>query len=95
VGRGEAESFAAGIARNPGVTVYSEQRLYLEGPSVREELLPEQPPSKFRYKYSGLRLFAESKDRLFLVPPVWNAEARTSVVTLGPDIRVDLVPAPR
>jgi hypothetical protein len=95
VGRGEGARFAAQVAQNPGVIVYSEQRLYLDGPNVNEEILPEQPPSKFRYKYSGLRLFAESKDRLFLLPSVWTADTRTFMVTNGPEIRVDFIPVSR
>lgn len=94
VGRGEAERFAAEISQNPGVVLYTDQRLFLIGPDVHEETLPQQPPSQFHYRYSGLRLFSESKDRLFLVPATWSTGATTFMVPTGPGLRVDFLPGP-
>ena len=58
VGRGRGEVFASGLSNHPGVVVYSAQRLFLNGPGVREEMLSDQPTAAYRHRYSRLRLFA-------------------------------------
>ena len=72
VGRGRAVSFASATGGRPVLLSIARSACFWMAPGVTEEPLPEQPASAYRYKYSGLRLLSESKNRLFLLPPVWT-----------------------
>jgi hypothetical protein len=91
VGRGGAASFASGAGGRPDVVIYSAQRLFLNAPGVIEEPLPEQSEAAYRYKYSGLRLLSESKNRLFLLPAVWTPGTITFMIDYGPGMRIEFV----
>ena len=92
VGRGGAERFASGAGGRPDVVLYSAQRLFLNAPGVIEEPLPEQPEAAYRYKYRGLRLLSESKNRLFLLPAVWTPGTVTFMIDYGPGMRIEFIP---
>jgi hypothetical protein len=89
--RGRAQYFAAGLAREPAVVIYSEKRLFLTGPGVYEESLPDQPNAAYRYRYSGLRLLVESQGRYFLLPAGWRPGAATLMLDHGAGMRIELM----
>jgi hypothetical protein len=91
IGRGRAIAFASGMGGRPDVVIYSERRLFLEAAGVVEEALPEQPPPAYRYRYSGLRLLSESKNRLFLLPVAWTPGVATIMVDYGPGMRMEFI----
>jgi hypothetical protein len=89
-GRGRAVAYARQLAVRPGVVVYSADRLFLHGPGVREEALPAEQHTSYRYRYSGLRLLTESRGRLFLLPQGWIRTDGAAIVLAGSDkVRVE------
>jgi hypothetical protein len=72
-GKKLAARTAAHLKRLPSVTVYSPQRLFLEGLGVEETALTA-PDSAYHFRYSGLRLFARAGGKTFLVPSGWCRE---------------------
>jgi hypothetical protein len=93
IGRGRAASFARGLAGRPGVTVYSVDRLFLQGPGVIEVTLPAGPHASYHYRYSGLRLLTESHGHFFLLPEGWTLASGPTIVLDDTDkLRVEFVP---
>jgi hypothetical protein len=88
VGRERAETLHRDLRSRTQVVVYSEQRLSLAGPGVQRI---EQPPgSRYRHRYSGLRLLAETDDHYFLLPAGWEKGRDSAMVIPGSDdIRLD------
>ena len=82
-GRGRAVAYARDLAVRPGVVVYSAERLFLQGPGVRELALPAGQPASYRYRYSGLRLLTEAHGRLFLLPAGWTTTDGAAIVLAG------------
>jgi hypothetical protein len=88
--RGRALYFAAGLAREPSVVIYSDKRLFLAGPGILEEPLPDQPTAAYRYRYSGMRLLVESQGRYFLLPAGWRPGTATLMLDQGTGMRIEL-----
>jgi len=89
-GRGRAVAYARDLAVRPGVVIYSAERLFLQGPGVREQALPAGEHASYRYRYSGLRLLTESHGRLFLLPAGWTTSDGAAIVLAGGDqLRVE------
>jgi hypothetical protein len=89
-GRGRAVAYARDLVVRPGVVVYSAERLFLQGPGVREQALPAGQRASYRYRYSGLRLLTEAHGRLFLLPAGWTTTDGAAVVLAGGDqLRVE------
>lgn len=90
LGRGSAEFLASTLDRRPGVTVYSKQDLFIEGPDVMVEQLGGE---SYRYRYSGLRLLIKSGGKYFLLPASWT-QAEGAVLELPDDdgIRLEFTP---
>jgi hypothetical protein len=95
VGRGMAADIAADPFSRPAVMIYSEKRLYLGGGlEVAEEILPDDPTARYRYRYSRLRLLTASSDRLFLIPESWAGGGRNAVVlVLDGSVRMEASPS--
>jgi hypothetical protein len=94
IGRGIADRIAADPSSRPSVIIYSEKRLYLGGGlTVAEEVLPDDPTARFRYRYSKLRLLTAFGDRLFLIPDSW-AEGRRDAILLVLDSSVRIETGP-
>ncbi|MFJ9773570.1 hypothetical protein ACIRVF_20380 [Kitasatospora sp. NPDC101157] len=57
---------------------------------VRETALPNAVAgARYRYRYEGLRLLAQSGDRMFLIPQSWTGDTGNApVVPVGVDVRV-------
>jgi hypothetical protein len=89
-GRGRAVAYARDLAVRPGVVIYSAERLFLQGPGVRESALPVGQHASYRYRYSGLRLLTEAHGRLFLLPAGWTTTDGSAIVLAGDEkLRVE------
>jgi hypothetical protein len=77
----------------PGVIIYSEDDLQLDGPGVTVNAFP--PGALYAFKYEGLRLLIYSNERWFLYPVGWRRDGRTSAVLLkdSDSIRIEVLPA--
>lgn len=91
---------AKAIREHPEITlvavvVYARQQLSLEGPGIKEALLPG-PNAEFRYQYSGLRLLIQSNQQYFVVPVCWGATPWARAIALPADgsIRLETLNVP-
>ncbi|KOV85075.1 hypothetical protein [Nocardia sp. NRRL S-836] len=57
--------------RAPAVAVYSQERMHITAPGVREEGL-DGDKSRYRYRYVGLRLLENTGGKYFLVSGEWT-----------------------
>jgi hypothetical protein len=91
LGRQLADDFAADIAGLPGVAVYSESQLHLDGPGVDETELSDE--GTVRYRYRGLRLLEHTGGKFFLVSDGWTTEYGVVFVMRDDDrsVRLDFV----
>jgi hypothetical protein len=87
LGRGRGEAVLDNLSARPAVTVYSQQRLLLQGPGIRETTLsPGQsshiPPSEpeFSYRYDGLRLIIRSGGNYFLLPERYSRSTGATIM---------------
>jgi hypothetical protein len=87
-GRGSAHEIARGLDRLPTVILDTRERLILRTPNVQESTLPSSAGQTFRYRYRGLHLLIQGKDRLFLVPGVWSPSNFTLVVPMDGSVRL-------
>ena len=72
-GRTDARMLAGNLTLRPAVVVDTTERLYLQWPGVDERALPgADTGQRFRYRYRGLRLLAQSANRMFLIPDRWT-----------------------
>lgn len=91
-GRDLAKQMASNLWDRPSVTIYSPQRLYLEGRGIRERQLGG-ANSAYHYRYSGLKLLARAGDHYFLLPRCWTHERGVTIVLPASDtLRFDLAP---
>lgn len=72
-----ADEFVVGEA--PAVTVYSQERMHITAPGVREEPL-DGDKSRYRYRYAGLRLLENTGGKYFLVSDEWTRSSGVVVV---------------
>ena len=91
-GNKTAYTTARDLHKQTGVIVYSAKRLQItDAPGTKETSLSG-TDSAYRFKYTGLRLLAQSNDRYFLLPDGWSAIHPVTIVLLDTnDIRVDLI----
>jgi hypothetical protein len=82
-GTGAAHEVARHLDRLPSLILDTKERLYLTSPGIQEVVLPTEPNQAFRYRYRGLRLLIQGRDRLFLVPEHWSASNSTLMVPLA------------
>lgn len=92
-GRELGRQLEANLQIRPAVSLYSVQPLGLDGPGVDHTGLPA-GPSRFRFRYTGLRLLVRSGGNYFLVPAGWSSRsgAPTFAIPDGDDIRVEFQP---
>lgn len=90
VGTRSAAGFAAQLLVQPGVVIYSIDRIALNGTGIDVNEIT-QAGAKYHYQYTGLRLLVRSQDRFLLVPSQWQL-GRDRVFLLRDDdsIRVDV-----
>ncbi|WP_405658850.1 hypothetical protein [Streptomyces sp. RK9] len=93
VGRGRAEEAARAVdtAAFPSVVVFSEKDLMIRGDGVCDQRVSGRG-SAYGYRYSGLRLFHVSGDRIFLVGRDWSpAQGTLWTVRENEAVRVEYV----
>jgi hypothetical protein len=80
------------LDKQTGVVVYSARRLQITDAPGTQETSLSGTDSAYRFKYTGLHLLAQSKDRYFLLPNGWSAIHPVTIVLPDTnDIRVDLI----
>jgi hypothetical protein len=94
VARVAGDLYAKDIAQQPeqlpAVTVYSKQRLLLDGPRVIEQAVGD-PSSAYAYRYTGLYLLQRNADRYFLLAVDRTPETgRLIVLRDGDTTRIQL-----
>ena len=87
-GRGSAHDIARRLDQLPSVILDTRERLALRAPSIEERALPASAGQTFRYRYRGLHLLIQGKDRLFLVPGVWSPSDFTTVLPMDDSVRL-------
>jgi len=87
-GRGSAHEIARHLDRLPTVVVDTRERLGPRSPNVEETLLPRSTAQTFHYRYRGLHLLVQGKDRLFLVPGTWSPSSFTLVLPMDGAVRL-------
>lgn len=96
VGRGRAEEATRTVNTPafPSVVVFSEKDLMIRGDGVCDQRVSAKG-SAYAYRYSGLRLFYVSGDRIFLVGRNWRPEQGTLwTVRESEAVRVEYVSGP-
>jgi len=83
VGRVRALEAMERLASRPSVSVYSADRLHIEGPGVEETEFPGSDSAE-RFRYRGLKLLFRANGKYFLVPAGWSESNGTTIVL--PDI---------
>jgi hypothetical protein len=90
VGTGNAIYMVDHLPDEPGVTIYSINRIAITGPGVVVAEIT-QPGTKYHYQYSGLRLLLHSPDRYLLLPVGWRyGQDRVFLLHEDDTIRVDI-----
>ncbi|MBB4951448.1 hypothetical protein F4556_006983 [Kitasatospora gansuensis] len=93
-GRADARYLADRLWLRPAITLDTAERLYFQHPDVTEERLPVAgPEQRFRFRYQGLRLLAQSGNRMFVIPDGWRADqGSVLIVPADPTVRVAFRP---
>jgi|tagenome__1003787_1003787.scaffolds.fasta_scaffold20666670_2 hypothetical protein len=87
-GRGLAHRIAAHLDDLPTVVVDTRERLEAVSPKVDERALPASAGQTFRYRYRGLHLLIQGKDRIFLVPGQWSPSNFTLMLPTDGSVRL-------
>ena len=88
IGTQRAQVLASDLLSATKVIIYSRDRLALRGPGMRVDEV-RQKNSKYRYRYTGLRLLVRSHDRYVLLPRGW-ARGGASVYLLRDEDNIRL-----
>jgi hypothetical protein len=93
-GRGRALTLAEQLSDRPGVIIDTKERLWIRHSAVQETKLPVEGSQEYHYRYRGLRLLIQSKDRMFLIPERWSQDEDvvTLVVPVDNTVRIQFVP---
>jgi hypothetical protein len=75
------------ISQQPGVVVYSKDRLNIEGGSIQVHDIGA-TDSTYRFRYTGLKLLIRSAGKYFLVPADWDEGNRITIVLPESDTRL-------
>ncbi|MGK5545958.1 hypothetical protein ACSNOH_14660 [Streptomyces sp. URMC 127] len=87
-GRSDARYLARRLWLRPEIVVDTAERLYFRHTNVQETVLPDGgPKQRFKFRYHGLRLLAQSNSRMFVIPEGWNTR-QGSVMILPADSSV-------
>jgi len=87
-GRGSAQQLALRLERLPSVIVDTRERLNSVSPTIKESALPPSAAQTFHYRYRGLHLLIQGKDRLFLVPGELSPSDFTIMLPLDGSVRL-------
>jgi hypothetical protein len=76
----------------PDVVAYSEKRLNLQAPGVRE-ITCQDPNAAYRFRYDGLKLIWRIKDQYLLLPAGWtHTNGTTLLIPHSDKIRLEFSP---
>ncbi|WP_046730699.1 hypothetical protein [Streptomyces humi] len=92
-GHDDAAYLARHLWLRPAVTIDSPDRLHFRDGQVHETAFPGDAHQRFRYRYDGLRLLAESNRRMFVIPEDWEP-VTGSVLVLPADSAVRVTFSP-
>jgi hypothetical protein len=87
-GRGSAQQLGLHLDHLPTVIVDTRERLNMVSPTIKETALPASEAQTFHYRYRGLHLLIQGKDRLFLVPGAWSPSDFTLMLPLDGSVRL-------
>jgi hypothetical protein len=87
-GRGSARQLALHLDQLPTVIVDTRERLNSVSPTIKESALPASAAQTFHYRYRGLHLLIQGRDRLFLVPGVWSPSNFTLMLPMDGSVRL-------
>ncbi|MFI9364361.1 hypothetical protein ACIG5E_25400 [Kitasatospora sp. NPDC053057] len=89
-GQADAVWLSRNLYLRPAILLDTRERLSVDWAGVRETPLPNvETGARYRYRYEGFRLLAQSGDRMFLIPQYWTWESgNVLVVPVGADVRV-------
>jgi hypothetical protein len=89
-----AKHVAAQLPYRTDVTVFSSNRLLLQGPRMHVDQIND-PQSQYHFRYTGLRLLLRSGDRYFLLPEGWKHGADSLfIVTESQNVRLQFTASP-
>ena len=77
------------LADDPAVTVYSTSSLAIAGPGVQVTPIGT-PGDRYRYAYTGLRLFESGNGKIILLPSGYITGENVYVLRDDESIRVDI-----
>ncbi|WP_368397204.1 hypothetical protein [Streptomyces sclerotialus] len=93
MGQADAERDAAGVARRVPVVVFSTELLSMTGPPGLDAPADLGKGKHFRYRYTGLRLLVERRDRYYLIPMGFDRDTDPTYVLKDDDsVRIELHP---
>jgi hypothetical protein len=87
-GRGSARQLALHLDQLPTVIVDTRERLNSVSPTIKESALPASAARTFNYRYRGLHLLIQGRDRLFLVPGAWSPSSFTLMLPMDGSVRL-------
>jgi hypothetical protein len=79
VGIGRAQIIETSLSSWPEVTVYSEKRLNLQVPGVRE-VVCQDSDAAYRFRYDGLKLVQQSGNQYLFLPAGWIHATGTAIL---------------
>jgi hypothetical protein len=89
VGVDYAQQFETTLSSHPDVVAYSEKRLSLHAPGVREAICQD-PDAAYRFRYDGLKLTLQSGNQYLLLPAGWtHANGAAILIPRSDKIRLE------
>jgi hypothetical protein len=79
VGVRYAQQIETSLSSRPDVVAYSEKRLMLQGPGVREADCHD-PDAAYRFRYDGLKLMLQAGNQYLLLPATWTRTNGAAIV---------------
>ena len=79
VGVRYAQQIETSLSSRPDVVAYSEKRLILQGPGVREVDCHD-PDAAYRFRYDGLKLMLQAGNQYLLLPAAWTRTNGAAIV---------------
>lgn len=91
VGERIAVDSVEALQGQPEIIIYSSDRIALEGPGIVVDEI-QQAGSKYRYRYTGLRLLVQAEGKYILMPVGWQKGRDSVFLIQGNDtIRLDII----
>ncbi|HKR50149.1 MAG TPA: hypothetical protein VJT72_11310 [Pseudonocardiaceae bacterium] len=92
VGVGRAQQIEALLPSLPDVVAFSEKRLSLQAPGVRE-VTCQDPDAAYRFRYEGLKLVQQSGNQYLFLPAGWmHANGAAILIPRSETVRLEFSP---